>query len=70
VPDENEITTHQAAVSSYDGDDGDTAKDDTGSPTRSLNGSTEMQDEDPARDEDFEDENRHLDADRHSSAYL
>ena len=70
VPDENELTTHQAAVSSYDGDDGDTAEDDTGSPTRSLNGSTEMEDEDPAGDEDFEDENRHLDADRHSSAYL
>ena len=70
VPDENELTTHQAAVSSYDGDDGDPVDDDTGSPTRSLNGSTEMQDEDPARDEDFEDENRHLDADRHSSAYL
>jgi hypothetical protein len=29
-----------------------------------------MEDEDPAGDEDFEDENRHLDADPHSSAYL
>jgi ParB/RepB/Spo0J family partition protein len=70
VPDENELTTHQARVSSYDGDDGDPMDDDTGSPTRWLNGSTEMEDEDPARDQDFEDENRHLDADRHSSAYL
>ena len=46
------------------------AEDETGSPAPSLNDSTEMEDEVPAGGEDFEDENRHLDADRHSSAYL
>jgi len=73
TPDQHEFAAHQAPGASYDGDEGDDGHpvdDDAGSPAPSLNGSTEMEDEDPAGDEDFEDENRHLDADPHSSAYL
>jgi hypothetical protein len=73
TPDQHELAAHQAPGASYDGDEGDDGHpvdDDAGSPASSLNDSTEMEDEDPAGDEDFEDENRHLDADRHSSAYL
>jgi len=73
TPDQHELAAHQAPGASYDGDEGDDGHpvdDDAGSPAPSLNGSTEMEDEDPAGDEDFEDENRHLDADPHSSAYL
>jgi ParB/RepB/Spo0J family partition protein len=73
TPDQHELAAHQAPGASYDGDEGDDGHpvdDDAGSPASSLNDSTEMEDEDPAGDEDFEDENRHLDADPHSSAYL
>ncbi len=74
IPSENQLAAHQKPAVSYDendlGDDVDTEDDDTGATAASLKGSTELDDEDPSGDEDFDDENRHLDADPHSSAYL
>jgi len=74
APSENQLAAHQKPAVSYDeddlGDDGDSTDDDTGATAAALNRSTELEDEDPAGDEDFDDENRHLDADPHSSTYL
>ena len=74
APSENQLAAHQKAAESYDedgvGDDGDLEDDNTCAPAASLNGSTELDDEDSADDEESEDENRHLDSDPHSSAYL